>query len=196
MESSLQVSPPRGPLRPLLAALKLASVYTGAVVLISSALILLEPSEFSWWQTFMYLLAIPTAVCFVIAVVSLAVGRRFGFTVMWAMLCGLWLWSWVASPEGSDPGPNFVLWTVLSAPLYLICATGFSPVLSPRYRWYPFALAAIWAGLAVAGVPGVRIRVDAIQSALDAAWMVFPLVLTTLMVYRIHRRDGDIAPAT
>lgn len=171
--------------RSILSAIRIAALYTACVALVFLLLFLSEGSEFSWW-TGLGELAWPAAICFIVAVVVLATARRAGFTAMWVLLFGLWLWLIISR---HPHGPAFVVWSILAAPLYVMCATGFRPL--PMPRWVPWLVLLAWAGLATIGFAnglGQVIRFEPIRSVVTVAWMIMPFIISTLMVLRIERR--------
>ena len=192
--------------RSMLAAARLAVMYTSGVILLLLALLVTVGGVDEVLRELAGL-ALPLGICLGIAFVVLAVARRAGFSTLW--LAALTLWAWLALREryhGPRPGPDFVLWTVLAAPLYGMVRLGFgSPVgRTARRRAAAVAFAVGWGALAVAGVlleywppeffdPG-RPELALVRGALEVLWRTVPVAVTGMALWRVHRPDALAAP--
>ena len=185
--------------RATLAAMRLAAVYAAGVTLLFLALVVRDAGIREVLREVEFL-AIPAGICFGAAFLLLAIGRRLGFTALW--LCSLGFWAWLTlryQHLGWWPAANFLVWSVLSAPLYLIVHVGFRPPTSTR-RWTKlttFAEFILWTSLAVAAVlmdpPIDVVMLDepwwfgTLERILTVAWYLTPPVVTMLALRHVHR---------
>jgi hypothetical protein len=178
------------------AAARVAAVYAAGTALLLLVLVLPFGDGMSTLLEDLAILSVPVGLCFVMAFVLLAAARRAGFTALWAVLLALHLWlSLRERPYGPRPDLDFVLWSVLAAPLYLIGVVGFPATGAKRRRWPERAGAIAWAALAVLGfvsgtatysgalVPGLL----AASGALELAWRIAPVAISIAAIRRVHR---------
>jgi len=188
------------PSKRLLAALKLAAVYASGVTLLMMTLLSITKSP-DRVLDMLPLYSIPAAICFAAAFLVLAVARRAGFTALWLIILSLWAWGLSLDFDSDAIRGGFPAWTLLAAPLYVMCAVGFRGQSSPaRWRqWLSIAVPLGWAALYVVALRQLhsfhshdfeRRQYSGwwVWSWLEYAWLVAPLAITVSGILRVYSR--------
>ena len=188
------------PSKRLRAALKLAAVYASGVTLLMMTLASITKSRDQVLEM-LPVYSIPAAICFAAAFLLLAVARRAGFTALWLIILCLWIWG-LAQDFDSDAIPGgFLAWTLLAAPLYVMCALGFRGQASPaRWRkWLSIAVPLSWAALYVMALRQLHSSHESffehrqytawwVWSSLQYAWLVTPPAISVAGIFRVYAR--------
>jgi len=91
---------------------------------------------------------IPLSFVFMIAFLLLAVARRAGFTALWLVALGIWVWL-LSDSSVPSVGLQFIGWTILAFPLYLLGVVG-APSAQPGARRISGAIVLGWWGFVAA----------------------------------------------
>ena len=193
------------PSKRLRAALTLAAVYAAGVLLLLLALFIMTSTPGEVLKT-LPILSIPTAICFAGAFLLLAVARRAGFTALWLVVFGFWIWS--AYPYFSLFRANreFISWSLLAAPLYAMVVLGFHHQPSRTAGWRRWITVAISVAWAVLGAIAIEFDNLSIQyfvrqappmllfwRTVAFAWVIAPPAVTVTAILRLY--DGPAKEA-
>jgi hypothetical protein len=196
----------RPTLKPVRAAARLAGVYAAGVAILMLSLVVTVGFSSGILAT-IFTLGLPVSLCFAIAFVLFATGRRAGFTALWLLLLALRAWVIVSSPYAPPPGEVFLLWSLFAAPLYAINMTGFesasklNAISSSRWR-HTLGSCSVWATWAVMAVAGLaspsfidygRGATRLLWAIAQTGWLALPAGLTIAAIFRARR---GVCPVT
>jgi hypothetical protein len=121
-------------------------MYVGAVVLLVILFGILNEGFVPALNSLLVLWT-PFSVVFLIAFLLLAVARRWGLTILWVGLLGIWV---VMIYVGPTPwiGTPFLVWSVLSLPLYALGVIG-APSTHRAVRRASLTIALVWLAFVV-----------------------------------------------
>lgn len=183
--------------RVVAAAVRLAAVYALGVSTLLIVL-LISTDETRAILADLPVVSIPASICFAIAFLILGVARRAGFTTLWLLIFGLWAWQLLMVYRGyvGRPQVEFVMWSILAAPLYAMVSIGFPPATPARpTRWRRlrnWSLVATWAALTALAVsfepysPFAR-HPWPLWMVLQLAWLAIPPALTLDAIFRVYK---------
>jgi len=142
--------------RILLAAVRLAALYGAGVTILFLALILLPAFTQSIPPSVgeaMAVISAPFLTLFPLSFLLLAITRRFGFGIMWALLAAFWVLMLRAGYGTTLIIVAFLVWSILAAPLYVMVAAGVprSGQAAPRSRLWARLGVLAWLVLALSG---------------------------------------------
>jgi hypothetical protein len=196
--------------RVALAAARLGAFYAvGVVVLLLSVSLFLGDIPHSLSE--LAILSVPFAVLFLVAFTILAIARRVGFALLWALLIGLWAWM-LLQPTFY---PKIVLvrfigWTLLALPLYALGMVGLPPsrrIPILKWRAHPaWPVLAIWLALIAAAIHYSRFATDVgplpthfriVLALAPVLWGTTPFLIAGSELLRVWLAFGklDHAPA-